>query len=128
MTEIVVDTSILIDHLRGKQAAKDFLTQTIVKVGSLSCSVITRLEVLAGTRPGEEKAVSALLDLFKSIPVTDDTAEIAAAYMNRFAKSHGLTVPDALIAATAKQQQATLATLDTKHFPMKDINIEVPYV
>ncbi|AYO30065.1 hypothetical protein D2962_05070 [Biomaibacter acetigenes] len=48
-------------------------------------------------------------------------------YLNLYRKSHALTIPDAIIAASAKYKNATLITLNIKHFPMKEIDIVRPY-
>jgi predicted nucleic acid-binding protein len=47
-------------------------------------------------------------------------------YRRDYGKSHGVGLADALIAATAELNQATLVTLNQKHFPMI-IDIMVPY-
>lgn len=46
---------------------------------------------------------------------------------NVFGKSHGLLVPDAVIAATASILNARLVTRNAKHFPMKDLDLLVPF-
>jgi len=46
---------------------------------------------------------------------------IAGRYVNRYGKSHGVEVMDALIAATAKVNRLPLWTLNKKHYPMRDI-------
>ena len=43
-----------------------------------------------------------------------------------YGKSHGVGLADALIAATAELAQATLVTLNAKHFPMLP-TVLVPY-
>jgi predicted nucleic acid-binding protein len=43
-----------------------------------------------------------------------------------YAKSHGVGIADALIAATAEVAGATLVTLNRKHFPML-ASVVVPY-
>jgi predicted nucleic acid-binding protein len=42
-------------------------------------------------------------------------------------KACGILLPDALVAASAKQNDAVLVTLNGKHYPMKDIEVMVPY-
>lgn len=123
----LIDTNILIDHLRGKPDATTFLKSLIKDEARLICSVITRIELLAGMRYGEGNQINALMQIFDEIPVDDATAEIAGKYMNEFMKSHGITTADAIIAATAKIHGSTLYTLNTKHFPMTDINVKSPY-
>lgn len=48
--------------------------------------------------------------------------------MNSFLKSHGLNMADAAIAASAKYIGASLYALNEKHFPMRDIDVIVPYL
>ncbi|MBM3701137.1 MAG: type II toxin-antitoxin system VapC family toxin [Actinobacteria bacterium] len=54
-------------------------------------------------------------------------AKTAKKYRMTIIKSHMLTVPDALIAATAKIKIAALITKNIRHFPMDDIIKIRPY-
>ncbi|MGE5577900.1 MAG: type II toxin-antitoxin system VapC family toxin [Syntrophothermus sp.] len=125
--DILVDTTILIDHLRGLQEARQWLVEMFQSGRSLYYSVITRAELLTGVRPGEQDALLKLLGLMRGVNVDDTIASIAAGYMQKYARSHGLSLPDALIAASARQSSAGLATLNRKHFPMTDLTVIVPY-
>lgn len=122
----LIDTDVLIDHLRGKQEARDFLNNSLAEEVNI-CSVITQAELLAGMRPGEEEALRALLSLFRIQPVSEAVAEQAGRYRRTFGKSHGVELPDALIAGTALLQKATLYTTNVKHYPMPDIEVARPY-
>lgn len=123
----LVDTDILIDHLRGRREALDFLTRAMADGDRLLCSVVTRAELLAGMRPQEESAVRALLGLFDGVPVDDEIAEAAGEYRRRYGRSHGVLLPDALIAGSARMRDAVLCTTNLKHYPMDDIRTERPY-
>ena len=122
-----IDTNILIDHLRGKREAVEFLTASILEQNKLVCSVITRIELVSGMRPGEESKIKKLLEVFEEIEVTRKISGIAGLYMNKYAKSHGINTADAIIAASAKYMDASLYTLNTRHFPMEDIKVAAPY-
>jgi predicted nucleic acid-binding protein len=124
---ILIDTDVLVDHLRDKQDATNFLIETIKSGVGLSFSVITRIELFSGIRESEKKAIDSLLSSMQSIPVTDEIAEISGEYLRAFRKSHSLTIPDAIIAASAKYKKIALVTLNIKHFPMKDIEVIRPY-
>lgn len=124
---VIIDTNILIDHLRGKTSSTEFLKSLITNETKLFCSVITHIELLSGIRSGEENKIKTLLQIFEEMPVDHDITELAGRYMNRYMKSHGLTAGDAIIAATAKKMGIILYTLNAKHFPMKDICVMVPY-
>jgi predicted nucleic acid-binding protein len=123
---ILIDSDVLIDHLRGKLQARKFLSASLDKELNI-CSVITQAEILAGMRAGEEGQVRALLSLFEFQPVTEAIAEEAGKYRREFGKSHGVELPDALIAGTALLRGVTLFTTNTKHYPMSDISVERPY-
>ena len=123
----LVDTDFLIDALRGVPQAIRWLNQHAALEFGLSASTITRAELLSGMRPGEEEAMGAMLSALDWVPVNVAVADQAASYRRAFRQSHGLGLPDALIAATAKTIGARLITLNRKHFPMSDIEVEVPY-
>jgi len=127
MAKYLIDTDVLIDHLRGYPQARAYLEERHKEGDLLDCSVITRAELFSGLRPGEEGQVRALLDSLQEVPVDRAIAEEAGAYRRRFGKGHELLLPDALVAASAKERGATLVTLNVKHFPMEDIPILSPY-
>jgi len=127
MKPVLIDTNILVDHLRGNAAAVSFLSGLIDKRQTAYCSTITRIELLAGMRTNEEKAIRSLLDVFEEIDAGRNIAEIAGHYMRKYAGSHSLNAADAIIAATAKHAGAILYTLNSKHFPMDDIDVLKPY-
>jgi len=127
MANLLIDTDVLIDHLRGVEQAKRFLRERRESGDLLYSSVITHAELLAGARPPEEPLLRALLESFQAVVIDAAVAEQAGLYCRQYSKSHGLLLPDALIAASAKSVDATLVTLNARHFPMKDITVLVPY-
>jgi predicted nucleic acid-binding protein len=124
---VLFDTNILIDHLKGKKEATAVLQNCIHAKRVLACSVITRIELLSGMRPEEESILEQFLAVFEKIEVTDKVATSAGRYMNNYRKSHGINMVDAIIAASARHSNATLYTLNTKHYPMSDIELVKPY-
>jgi len=114
----LVDTSVLIDFLRGHEGAAAVLEEKR-SAGVLHASVITRLEVLAGMRPDEEKTTRFLLSTLVWHPVDTDVAEEAGALGRRWLPGHhGIDSADLAIAATATLKGAELLTLNVRHFPM----------
>lgn len=94
---------------------------------TLTCPVISGIELYCGMRPGEERLLERFLTAFDKIEVTDKIARSAGIYLNNYRKSHGINMADAIIAASAKHTNARLYTLNTKHYPMSDIEIVKPY-
>ncbi|HDH12143.1 MAG TPA: type II toxin-antitoxin system VapC family toxin [Nitrospirae bacterium] len=122
-----IDTDVLIDHLRKKRNALDFLSKEIEEGSLLFVSVISRVEIFAGMRRGEEDAVICLFDLITPIEVDMTIADKAGDYMRKFSKSHALNIGDAIIAATTREMTLKLITKNVKHYPMKDIEVSRPY-
>lgn len=124
---IVADTSVLIDHLRGRPEARELFRLARDGSDTLAGSVLTRVEVLAGVRSGEEAGTTALLDELAWIPVDEVLADAAGAFARRFSRSHAaIDVVDYVVAATAEQASATLWTTNVRHFPMFP-ELEPPY-
>ena len=103
MAELLVDTDIFIDHLRGAAEIKPGRHR-------LHYSVITRAELFAGNTATNLSAQ--LLAPFREISVDRKIAERAG----RVAREFGLRLPDAIIAATALEHHLQLATGNHKHF------------
>lgn len=114
----LVDTSVLIDYLRGHDGAAAVLEHER-SAAPLQASEITRLEVLAGMRPVEQVATRTLLSTLRWHPVDEDIAEAAGALGRRWLPGHHtIDSADLAIAATALRTGARLLTCNIKHFPM----------
>ncbi len=105
LADLLVDSDVLIDHLRGARALRRPPGST------LSCSVISRCELLAGPK-SQEEPVRALLASLRELPVDPDVAT-AAGLIRR---ETGIATPDALIAATALRAGLDLMTRNRSDF------------
>ncbi len=115
---VLVDTSVLIDYLRGHQGAADLLEDERA-AGALHASEITRLEVLAGMRPAEEDLTRSLLSTLRWHSVDAEVADKAGELGRTWLPStRGIDGADLSIAATAVLIEARLLTLNVRHFPM----------
>ena len=115
---ILVDSDVLIAHLRGVDAARDWLTNTR-KSRPLAISVISIAELVGGMRSVERREVWRLLASFRAEPASEIIARRAGEMMRRYRRSHtGIGLGDYLIAATADVRGLQLATLNVRHFPM----------
>ena len=119
---MLVDSDVLIAHLRGLEAARNWLLGARTD-GPLAISVVSIAELVGGMRSAERHEVWRLLSSFRGEPVTEIVARRAAELMRRYRRSHtGIGLGDYLIAATAEVTGLQLATLNVRHFPMfKDL-------
>jgi predicted nucleic acid-binding protein len=116
---LLLDTNILIDVLRGEALALTWLERQ----ERPRISVISWIEVLVGCRDGEANRVEAWLDSFPRILLNDAVAREAVSLRQR----HGLKVPDAIILATARCADLTLATRNSRDFPIELGGVLHPY-
>jgi predicted nucleic acid-binding protein len=123
---ILVDSDVLIAHLRGVDAARDWLIGAR-KRGPLAISVVSVIELIGGMRSAERREVWRLLTSFRAEPATEIIARRAGDMMRRYRRSHtGIGLGDYLIAATADVKGLELATLNVRHFPMFK-NLQPPF-
>jgi predicted nucleic acid-binding protein len=73
---LLLDTSVLIDHLRGKEAARRALATAVDDGERLVSSVVVKVEVLAGMRSAEEHHTRRLLDALDWIPSTTTSPNV----------------------------------------------------
>lgn len=123
---ILVDTDVLIAHLRGTTAARDWLKLTRLQE-PLAVSVVSITELTGGMRSAERREVWGLLGSLHIEPVTEIVARRAGELMRTYRKSHTrIGLGDYLIASTAETRGLALATLNLRHFPMFP-ELEAPF-
>jgi predicted nucleic acid-binding protein len=112
----ILDTTVLIDVLRGHGRAVDWL----LKLEDVpACSEVTRVELLRGLRSHERRSVERLFQHLRWIAVDEAIARSAGEFGRALRGSHtGVGVADLIIAATAEQLEMPLATTNVRHFPM----------
>jgi predicted nucleic acid-binding protein len=121
---VVLDTSVLIDHLRASVPATEYLASLDDQP---VCSEISRIEVIQGLRSSERRVADKLFALISWVPVSEGIARRAGELGRQWRHSHpGIGVADLAIAATAEEAGAILATRNLKHFPMFE-GLRAPY-
>jgi predicted nucleic acid-binding protein len=113
---MLLDTCVLVDLLRPQQKAAGYLRTQATRP---AVSVVTLTELIAGANSRkEELLIDKIMGSMLILPVTEIIARRAGQWLKHYKPSHGVEVPDALIAATAEEHRLPLATLNLKHFPM----------
>jgi predicted nucleic acid-binding protein len=116
---ILLDTSILIDHLRKMPEARDAMLAATDAGDMLAASLVTKIELMAGMRSHERRSTRDVMATIHWIGLEDEIAEKAGAFARRYRRSYmGIDIPDFIIAATADHVGAELWTRNIKHFPM----------
>lgn len=112
----LVDTTVVVDLLRGLPAARDFLVGLDRR---LLASELTRIEILRGLRAGERDSAERAFRAFHWVPVDEAITHRAGELGRRWRASHiGIGTVDLAIAATALELDADLATRNVRHYPM----------
>ena len=104
MPDVLVDTDVFVDHLRGARQLRS-------GDGRIWYSVVTRCELFAGARVDED-VVALLLSPFQEIHIDRKIAERAG----RLRRINNVPTADALIAASALERGLTLVTRNLRHF------------
>ncbi len=121
---VIFDTDIFIWLERGNAKAAVVVEQATERFISLQ----TYLELLqcAQDRTQHDCTKQFLKDFaFRVLPLSENIGHRAAVYVEEYALSHGLRAGDALIAATATENNMILCTSNAKHFkPVKDLKLK----
>jgi len=120
---MLIDTDVLIEYLRGNPAVVENFTAAYAEGKHLCFSPVTKAEIIAGLRKGEEEITKRLFGLMKCLAINDRIGEKAGHYIKTYQASHNVEIADALIAATAGENSMPLWTLNKRHYPMKDIDL-----
>lgn len=104
MAEVLIDTDLFVDHLRGARALEPAWAEG-------AYSIITRCELFAGTG-ANESAIAELLAPLRELAIERRVAEEGG----RIRRATGIPTPDALIGATALEHGLALATRNRRHF------------
>ncbi|MGH7870061.1 MAG: PIN domain-containing protein [Candidatus Dormibacteraceae bacterium] len=124
MARVLLDTTVLIDALRGRAAVQKIRDLHIQRDVPLVCGINIE-EVVRGLRPEERAAADRLLNGLFVAPLGREQGERAGAWRRDYA-GRGITLSqsDCLVAAAALGVGARLATGNPKHFPMREVAVE----
>ena len=119
-----IDTDVIVDYLRDRREA----VRAVERLGApLYISVVSIAELYAWVREGDEQTVlERFLGAFRIIVLDAEIAIEAGRMRNRYGKSHGVGLADAMIAASVAATGSAFVTRNRKHYPMLK-RVSVPY-
>jgi predicted nucleic acid-binding protein len=122
---VLLDTTVLIDLLRGRAGAIERLRSLRQHPGVPCTSPINVEEIHRGLRVEERPAADRLFGGLKVIEIGRREGELAGQWRRQYA-ALGITLAqaDCLIAAAAVTGAVPLATGNPKHFPMTELNLQ----
>lgn len=123
----LIETSILVDLLRGVKSARVWVDS--IPESARAISVVTVAELLAGCRNrSEQRLVEREVAQYETLWLSQSISQAALDFYKQFHLSHNVGFLDCLIAATASQTGLGVATLNQKHFaPFPGVATERPY-
>lgn len=121
---LLLDTTVLIDALRGRPTAQR--VRDLRGAGQIPwiCAVNVE-EVMRGAYPTERESALRFLSALQLAPLGLTEGARAGGWRQKFARE-GITLSqaDCLIAAAAVGVGARLATGNPRHFPMPELDVE----
>jgi len=123
---MLIDTNIFVDHFRGYKDSTKFF-ETLIERNDVLFSAITEAELVSGKECNDRNRKEKILYFlcrWNKIPVSNQIACLAGD-INR---GYYLSIPDAIIAATAMVNNAELLTRNFNGFKkIPSLKIRVPY-
>ena len=111
----LIDSDMIINHLRKFFNLFDFLSPLIEEQTVFKVSVISKAEVFAGQSSKlvkQQRLIESIFVFFEVMDITSDIAKKAGEYK----RDYRVPLIDAIIAASAVLNKAILITRNTKHF------------
>ena len=125
MAAVLLDTTVLIDCLRGRPRTKERVLALNAKGDDAYVCAVSVEEVTRGIRPSEDDDLLDLLEGMLVAPLGIPEGRLAGFWKRTFAR-RGKTISqsDVLVAAAAIGVNARLATGNPKDFPMRGLVVE----
>ncbi|MEA5573879.1 type II toxin-antitoxin system VapC family toxin [Calothrix sp. UHCC 0171] len=120
------DTNIFIYYLAGEAIVDSLFAEDFLNLHDILTSPIVRIELLSfsGLSEHEEQAIEDLLSQFSSVPLSREIEDQTIQLKRRYK----IKLPDAIIAATALNQDAFLVTRNVSDFKGIDgLKVENPF-
>jgi predicted nucleic acid-binding protein len=122
---VLLDTTVLIDYMRGRPCAQARLKQGRDRGDRPYVCAISVEEITRGIRAREDEALEALLEGLRPAPLGVPEGRLAGYWRRSLARrSRSISQANALVAAAAVGINGRLATGNPKDFPMRGLDVE----
>ena len=122
---MIFDTDIFIWVQRGNSKSAKLIDRT----GERYLSIYSYLELLQSAKNKKQhQYINDFLTSFSfvALPLSENIGHRALVYIGEYSLSHGLRAGDAIIAATAVENNMTLLSGNAKHFkPIKELKLKI---
>jgi predicted nucleic acid-binding protein len=124
MTRYLLDTDALIDFSKGAEPATSLILSWIEGDDIVAVCAITVAEFYAGLSPTQASSWHAFVSALTYWDMSPAAAMRAGQDRHALARAGlSMTIGDALLAAVARDRNATLVTGNVKHYPMEDLTL-----
>lgn len=113
---VIIDADVMIELLRKNFSARSFIINEVGS-GNIILSCITVAEILQGANNKENlQQINKILKQYIVVPIDYPISDIFSSIFQKYVLSHGSTIPDTLVAATALHYDLPLLSINQKHF------------
>ena len=121
----VLDTTFIVDHLRGERAARDRLAQIVDLGDEPFVTDVIVAESWTGAHADRDPDLEALLQFIEFVQPGQETAMLAGRWRSDLRRrGRTLALGDSLIAASAHHLGATVITRNVRDFTQTPIRVE----
>jgi len=125
MAQYLLDTTTIIDHLRGNKKVNFYLEEIGTRGDIVGCCCINITETYTGMKDKEKEKTDKFIDSLYYLPVTKEIAKLAGKLKQKYGKKgKTLATSDVIIAATAITYGLILITKNIKHYPFLELEIK----
>jgi len=124
MTRYVLDTTFVIDHLRGDAAAIERFSRLFEDGDEPVINEVVACEAWSGAPTADDRALESLMRVVEFVQPGPGSAQRAGAWRQKArSRGHVLSLADALIAAAA-EGDAIVLTRNVRDFALTPVRIE----
>ncbi|MFZ3385887.1 MAG: type II toxin-antitoxin system VapC family toxin [Candidatus Hydromicrobium sp.] len=125
MAEYLLDTTTIIDHLRGDKKVSSYLEEIGIRGDIAGCCCINITEVYTGVKEKEKEKTDRFIESLYYFEVTKEIARLAGGLKQKYIKKgKTLATTDLIIAATTMAYGLTLITKNVKNYPFPELEIK----